>query len=486
MKLNLFAIAALVFAPLVPLHADDWSAQREQVLALGTLNAAPAMYDAEGFASDDGIKAIFFDVRSWKGTPTRAFAWLGVPTKREGKVPGVVLVHGGGGTAFREWVKKWNDHGFAAISIAVEGQTDERDPANPRAWQRHAWAGPARDGIYGDSAEPLADQWMYHAVADTVLANSLLRSLPEVDADKVGLMGISWGGVITSTVIGIDPRFAFAESIVRAGKPWCQQTVATTENGIAQVTFTATKPLDRALLISTTDVGITGDRKWIESPAKLEPSGDNWKASALLPEGTTAWFINVRSGELTASSDYQDDSKGVDGTNDSQAKQIPAAVHGVRFRWDRVPLDAHVGKPSDDFSGEQLDFLAKHFDFIAIEKSQALRKRGSTEAGIAEAARQIKLRNPNAKVLFYWNTFLDIPGYEASKDLPTDGHLNDLSQSMAGLLVAGCRHDEEAARRIGPARTRTHYVSAGLLPRGRRAALLLLLHVGLQRKSRHV
>ena len=51
---------------------------------------------------------------------------------------------------------------------------------------------------------------MYHAVADTVLANSLIGSFPEVDAAKVGLMGTSWGGVITSTVIGIDTRFAFA------------------------------------------------------------------------------------------------------------------------------------------------------------------------------------------------------------------------------------------------------------------------------------
>lgn len=56
----------------------------------------------------------------------------------------------------------------------------------------------------------MEDQWIYHAVADTVIANSLLRSLPEVDADKVGVMGISWGGVITATVIGIDDRFAFA------------------------------------------------------------------------------------------------------------------------------------------------------------------------------------------------------------------------------------------------------------------------------------
>jgi hypothetical protein len=37
------------------------------------------------------------------------------------------------------WVKKWNDHGFAVISIAVEGQTDERDPANSKAWKQHTW-----------------------------------------------------------------------------------------------------------------------------------------------------------------------------------------------------------------------------------------------------------------------------------------------------------------------------------------------------------
>jgi len=34
---------------------------------------------------------------------------------------------------------------------------------------------------------------MYHAHADTMLANSLLRALPEVDANKIGVMGVSWG-----------------------------------------------------------------------------------------------------------------------------------------------------------------------------------------------------------------------------------------------------------------------------------------------------
>ena len=44
------------------------------------------------------------------------------------------------------------------------------------------------------------------------------------------------------------------------------------------------------------------------------------------------------------------------------------------FSWDRVPVYAHVGKVSGDFTSEQLDFLAEHFDFITIEKHQASHK----------------------------------------------------------------------------------------------------------------
>src|SRR5262249_24596466 len=87
------------------------------------------------------------------------------------------------------------------------GQPSVRE-GDGRTWKRHPWAGPAREGIYGDTGAPLSDQWMYHAVADVVLADSWLRSLPEVDERHVGLMGISWGGIVASTVAGIDNRFA--------------------------------------------------------------------------------------------------------------------------------------------------------------------------------------------------------------------------------------------------------------------------------------
>jgi dienelactone hydrolase len=191
--------------------AQDLAQARAEVLALGNLTAPPKVYPADGFAVDGPIRPLFFEGLPYRGQPTRVFAWYGAPADRAGKdkQPAMVLVHGGGGTAFKDWVRKWNEHGFAAISIAVEGQTDHRQ-ADGRTWQRHAWAGPERAGIYGDSAAPLADQWMYHAVADVVLAHALLTSFAEVDERWIGLMGISWGGIIASTVAGIDTRFAFA------------------------------------------------------------------------------------------------------------------------------------------------------------------------------------------------------------------------------------------------------------------------------------
>ena len=397
-------VTALLMACAV--RADEFAAHRQQVAALADLTTAPAMTPAEGSVADGELRAIFFEGLPSRGKPTKVFAWLGVPKHRDGQLPGVVLVHGGGGTAFREWVERWNARGFAAISIAVEGQTDSKEPDSPfgsiaTKWNKHADSGPQRSGIYHDSDQPLADQWMYHAVADTILANSLLRAQPGVDASTVGLMGISWGGVITSTVVGIDPRFAFAiptygcgdlaeaanqygkalgqnavyrqvwdpllrlpratmpilwfswpqdkhfpldalaacvaaapgphqvalvpgmghghgppwqrpesyafaEAVVTAGRPWCRQVAVSRTGQDGQVRFSSDKPLDRAVLVSTTDEGVTGSRAWRETPATLEQVDGCWLATATLPAGTTAWFINCFSGDLVTSSDYQE------------------------------------------------------------------------------------------------------------------------------------------------------------------------------------
>jgi hypothetical protein len=58
---------------------------------------------------------------------------------------------------------------------------------------------------------------MYHAVSDVILAHSLLASMLEVDADRIGITGISWGGILSSLVSGVDSRLKCAMPVYGAG-----------------------------------------------------------------------------------------------------------------------------------------------------------------------------------------------------------------------------------------------------------------------------
>ena len=188
--------------------------------ALATNNQAPEVYDVK--IRENGITEFYLDGEDYLGKPTRFFA-LYRPSSNSislpsGKSPAIVLVHGGGGTAFEEWLEKWNNIGFAAMSIAVEGQTDTLIVGKTKQhWQRHAYSGPARVGIYEDAHKPIKEQWIYHAVSAVIRARNFLESTPQIDSDHIGLSGISWGGIITSTVIGFDPGFDFAIPVYGCG-----------------------------------------------------------------------------------------------------------------------------------------------------------------------------------------------------------------------------------------------------------------------------
>lgn len=167
----------------------------------------------------EGVQPVFVEGEPWRGRPTRVFAWWGLPkgASAERKVPAMVLVHGGGGTAFAYWVKTWNARGYAAIAMDTCGgiPSGERDGAKH---PRHAWSGPSGWGSsVAQIGEPPEDQWTYHAVAAVMRCHSFIRSRPEVDAARVGLTGISWGGYLTSIVASVDDRFRFAAPVYGCG-----------------------------------------------------------------------------------------------------------------------------------------------------------------------------------------------------------------------------------------------------------------------------
>ena len=169
------------------------------------------------------IKGLLFNGLSYHSKPTKVFCWYGIPEtlKKGAKVPAVVLVHGGGGTVFPEWVKKWTDCGYAAISIALEGQVPgpktENSPLEVKH-PTHKYSGPYRKGFFIDIMnEELEDQWFYHAVADVIMANSLICSFPEIDTSRIGITGISWGGILINVITGIDHRYAFSIPVYGCG-----------------------------------------------------------------------------------------------------------------------------------------------------------------------------------------------------------------------------------------------------------------------------
>lgn len=179
-----------------------------------------------------GIRAITYDATKLKGQKTKVFAYLGFPQDATEKVPAIVLVHGGGGVVYLPWVKMWNDRGYAAIAMSTTGDfpiaknAGRKECHEQKEMWNHGLCGVFCEDGYTDAPDndsmchsecPLEENWMYHAVSQVILAHNILRQDERIDSDRIGITGISWGGVITSLTIGYDNRFAFAIPIYGSG-----------------------------------------------------------------------------------------------------------------------------------------------------------------------------------------------------------------------------------------------------------------------------
>jgi cephalosporin-C deacetylase-like acetyl esterase len=197
------------------------------------LNATPDMvripsFDPKPETGWQGVEAISYSGAVYQGKKTKIFAYIGFPKENKGeKVPAVVLVHGGGGHAYAHWVKLWNDRGYAAIAMDTTGfyPSEEcrglagKECGKNENYTRELYgeleaegytSGPNNDALINGIDLPIEEQWMYHAIVDTILAHNILLNDERIDSDKIGICGISWGAVITTLALGYDSRYAFA------------------------------------------------------------------------------------------------------------------------------------------------------------------------------------------------------------------------------------------------------------------------------------
>ncbi|MEK0447575.1 MAG: hypothetical protein RLZZ399_2896, partial [Verrucomicrobiota bacterium] len=184
---------------------------------------------------DQPVHSLLYAGEAFRGNPTEVFAFYASPSTvgdapQGGKFPGIVLIHGGGGTAFADWVYLWAKRGYAAIAMDLSGSRPI-DPAvdatGTVTGNAHAQGTRTRlpnggpdhghpekfDSIGGDTS----DDWPFHAVASVMRAHTLLRSFPEVDAEHTAVTGISWGGYTTCLVASLDNRFKAAVPVYGCG-----------------------------------------------------------------------------------------------------------------------------------------------------------------------------------------------------------------------------------------------------------------------------
>jgi dienelactone hydrolase len=192
-----------------------WSAL---FLSIGSASAQPGPWKIEELAKSPRVewldkagklRRLHYESEPYQSKPTRVFAYYAEPEKIDGKLPAMVLVHGGGGTAFAEWAQLWAKRGYIAIAMDLAGHGEGR--------KRLPDGGPDQDDVSRFKQNDVKEMWSYHAVAAVIRAHSLLRSLPNVDPDRVGITGISWGGYLTCIVAGVDDRFKAAVPVYGCG-----------------------------------------------------------------------------------------------------------------------------------------------------------------------------------------------------------------------------------------------------------------------------
>lgn len=181
------------------------------------------------------IHSLIYEGEPVAGKKTEVFAFYASPRTLGGAedvtFPGIVLIHGGGGTAFSDWVWLWARRGYAAIAMDLSGHRPPApsfdvegekisDHGHPRAERVRLERG-GLDQSHVEKFESIGgstdDDWPFHAVANVMKAHSILRQMPGVDPERTAVTGISWGGYTTCLAASIDDRFKAAVPVYGCG-----------------------------------------------------------------------------------------------------------------------------------------------------------------------------------------------------------------------------------------------------------------------------
>ncbi len=150
------------------------------------------------------FKRFFFTSQRDGGETFRIYAVYATPAK-PGKYPAILHIHGGGQTADQELVKRWAARGYACLSFDWTGNPERK------------FTGKREFSSFGQMTELKSDDAVFPEAIETSRVHQVqvaarrallwLSEQPEVDFERLGVTGISWGGfnvlLLGETVPGI-------------------------------------------------------------------------------------------------------------------------------------------------------------------------------------------------------------------------------------------------------------------------------------------
>ena len=137
------------------------------------------------------VRRVLFRIRD----KNEAYALIATPNS-PGKHPGILVLHGSGGNAEEEKAIAWAQRGYVAVAPDMPGLYSPLTRGDLPMSKGYA------DGRYTMQPDTTKSV-IFDGMLAAMKALDLLRSLPETDTANVGVVGVSWGGTMTTMVCGL-------------------------------------------------------------------------------------------------------------------------------------------------------------------------------------------------------------------------------------------------------------------------------------------
>jgi dienelactone hydrolase len=117
----------------------------------------------------------------------------------KGNYPGMLVLHGGGGSAEKDKAISWAQRGYVAVAPDLPGIAEPKKLTNTKGRWNTLTYGAERYIANPDVTTSI----IFDAVQSAMQALHLLQAQTNVDKKHIGVVGISWGGYMTTMVCAL-------------------------------------------------------------------------------------------------------------------------------------------------------------------------------------------------------------------------------------------------------------------------------------------